>query len=343
MPSHNQGGKTSSGSGSGPNKAGSVAGKHTSPKKTKAYVALDDKTLTKSQAKSGGFRPDVVKQVSAGKSIGKTAFRSPSNQTKRGFKSGYHEAYVVTDATTILSQRKKSGQGFAQLPKTKSGFWKKHSGAKIIEKNIKPAMEAGDGARTDTSRTILSAPGGKPAGHTGSGVKTTGQSEAHNLLRDQSVRVLADSNVTPAAQGVIAGMTTLWSVAPGQSAATATGASKLKDKQAKKTWEEDRNEVKKRLWADFEQLSKAEQKTVLKHDEQFHKSLGDKKRKRSMDRPGSPLRETGPSKKNSPIHGGDYFKKQPSNKKPKVGPPKSASPRDTALHITEPLRTQRRN
>ncbi|WNL44174.1 hypothetical protein RKE25_12110 [Dyella sp. BiH032] len=342
MPSHKSGGKTTSGGATGINKAGSVAGKHTSPKKGKPYTAKSDKTLTASQAKSGGFRPDVVKQVAAGKSISKGSFRSPSNPTRRGFKSGYHEAYVVTDATKVLSQRKKSSKGFSQLPKNSSGSWKKHSGAKIREQNVRPALEAGDGARTDTSRTILSAPGGKVAGHTGSGVKTTGQAEAHNLLRDQSVRALSDPQLSPAAQGVVAGLTTLWSMAPGKNAAQAQGASKLKDKQARKTWEEDRNEGKRRLWANFKNLPKAERKAVLKHDEAFHKSLQDKKRKRSMDRPGSPLRETGPSKKNSPIHGGDYFKKEPSSKRPKVEPPTSGSPRDTALHITEPFRAPRR-
>ena len=229
MPSHKTGGKTTSGGATGINKTGSVAGKHTSPKKGKPYTAKSDKTLTASQAKLGGFRPEVVKQVSSGKSIGKGSFRSPSNPTKRGFKSGYHEAYVVTDATKLLSQRKKSGKGFAELPKSSGGSWKKHSGAKIREQNVRPALEAGDGARTDTSRTILSAPGGKVAGHTGSGVKTTGQAEAHNLLRDQSVRALADPKLSPEAQGVVAGLTTLWSIAPGTGRFQAQGQARQQD------------------------------------------------------------------------------------------------------------------
>lgn len=343
MPSHKGGGKKTAGGSPGINKAGSVAGKHTSPKKkARPYTALDDKTLTKSQAKSGGFRPDVVKQLVSSKQIAKGSFRSPSNPTKHGFSSGYHEAYVVTDATQVLAQRKKSSGGFSELPKTKSGYWKDQSGTKIVEKNLKPALEAGDGARTDTSRTILSVPKGGVAGHTGSGVKTTGQPEAHNLLRDQSVRVLSDPKVTPEAQGVIAGLTTIWSMAPGQYASKAAGASKLKDKQAKKSWEEDRNEAKKRLWSRFKQLPKSDRKVVLKHDEQFHKSLDDKKRKRSMDRPGSPLRETAPSKTSNPISGGDYMKKQPSSKKPKLDPPKSGGAQETALHITQPFRAPRR-
>jgi hypothetical protein len=319
--------------------SGSTAPKHPSPKQRK-YAARDDRTLTSSQRKSGSFRKDVVDNVSAGRSSGKGAFRSPSNPTSRGFSSGYHEAFVVTDAVDQLSRRKVGGKGFSSLPKNSRGYWKKHSGAKFPEKNLRHVLEAGDGARSDTARTILSAPRGGVAGHSGSGVHTASQSQAHDLLRDQSIRVLSDPKIKPDVQGVIAGTTTIWSIAPGKYASRAKNAAKLKDSSAKSSWEEDRNEAKLRVRASFRQLPKKDQQRVLKHEENFVDSLGDKNRKRSRNEPGSPLRETG-SRKGNAIHGGDYFAKQSKSKRPRLDPPAKASPRETALYITEPFRVKR--
>lgn len=335
------------------NTKGYAATKHTSPKAQaniaksskssgKAYSAKSDRTLSASQAKSGGFRPEVTSRVVSRKPVKKGAFRFQSNPTKEGVSSGYHEAFVVTDAVDQLSRRTKSSGGFAKMPSSSSGYWKKHSNKKIIEKNVKAALEASDGARTDTARTIITGPGGKGAGHSGSGVSTTGQAHAHDLLRDQSMRSLTEPKMTPPAQAVIAANTTLWSMAPGVVASQTSGAAKLKSKRARATWEEDRNETKLRMHAAYDKLSKPEKQLVLDHEKSFVKDIGDKKRKRSMDRPGSPLRETGKTKSN-PIHGGDYFAKPPKNKKPRVEPPKQGGPRETAQYITEPFRMPRRD
>ncbi|BDU22434.1 hypothetical protein [Dyella sp. GSA-30] len=323
--------------------SGKTTPKHPSPKQRR-YEARYDRTLTASQGKAGSFRDNVVDSVSTGKSITKGAFRSPSNPTRRGFSSGYHESYLVTDAVDQLSRRKVGNkQGFSSLPKNTRGYWKKHSGAKFPEKALRAALKAGDGARTDTARTILSAPRGGSAGHSGSGVHTGSQSQAHDLLRDQSIRALSDPKISPEAQGVIAGLTTVWSIAPGKHASRVKNAAKLKDSSAKSSWEEDRNEAKLRVRQSFRQLPKKDQKRVLKHEENFFKSLGDTTRKRSRNEPGSPLRETG-SRKGNAIHGGDYFaksSKSSSSKRPRLDPPSKASPRDTALYITEPFRVKR--
>jgi len=320
--------------------SGNTTPKHPSSKQRR-YEAHHDRTLTASQAKAGSFRDNVVDSVSSGKSIGKGAFRSPSNPTRGGFSSGYHEAFLVTDAVDQLSRRKVGGKkGFSSLPKNNRGYWKKHSGAKFPEKNLRAALRAGDGARTDTARTILSAPHGGSAGHSGSGVHTGSQAQAHDLLRDQSLRALSDPKVSTDAQGVIAGLTTVWSIAPGKHASRVKNAAKLKDSSAKSSWEEDRNEAKLRLRQSFRELHKKDQQRVLKHEEYFVKSLDDKSRKRSRNEPGSPLRETGARKGNA-IHGGDYFAKPPKSKRPRLDPPSKAGPRETALYITEPFRVKR--
>jgi hypothetical protein len=303
------------------------------------YQPQTDLTLTKSQAKVGGFRPDVVSTVAKSGSIGKGAFRFASNPTLGGFSSGYHESFVVTDMTDKLARRKKSAKS-SQLPKEKSGYWKKQSGRTFPEANLESLLQVGDGARTDTSRTILSGPGGTFGGHTGSGVKTTHQSQAHDLLRDQSLRVLSDPLLTPDAMAVIGGATTVFSMAPGEKASKVSGASKLKSKRALKSWEKDRNESKRRVQTLLDALPTPQQALVEKHMDLFVKDLGDSSRKRPKGRATSPIREVSQMKSN-PVFGGDYD----SSAKSFGEPSKVFSKGDLrakSLYMTESFRDPRR-
>lgn len=275
------------------------------------YKASSDKTLTSGQASSGGFRPAGTEKVVQAKPIDESEFRSPSNPTTSGHSSGYHESFLPTDAMRFLSRRKVNTDGTATMPAwSGNSVLPKYAGSTILEPNVRPVAEASDGARTDTAQTVLSVPGGKPAGHTGSGVKTTGQAAAHDFLRHQGMRTLQEPGVTSGVAGTVAGAMTVMSVAPGQIASTAQGAGNLKDVQARSSYEERRNDAKRKLGAYYQSLPPKEQNVVMKLAKQGMGDLKDSGRRLLPDRPHSPLRDpTGGT--GAALSGGGYLPMPP--------------------------------
>lgn len=302
-----------------------------------AYNPSSDSTLTAQQAK-GGFRPQVVDMVVGSKKFGKGAFRYASNPTRHGISSGYHEAFVVTDMTPKLQMRKTHAKGMSAMPVMGEASWKGFSQVTFPEKNVRPLMEAGDGARTDTARTILSGPGGSVAGHSGSGVRSTGQSAAHDVLRVASMGALRDPDMTPRAMAVTAAATTLFTMAPGRLASRAEGAGKLKDKQALSTWEEDRNQSKERLALVHDALSPGEKTVVRRHFKALTVNVGGT-RTLDPDHPSSPRRSTG-KESGSAVFGGGYDGSQIGGRASKA-PPTSGSARDITQYVSEPFRLVR--
>lgn len=276
-----------------------------------SYKSSSDKTLTKAQASSGGFRPIGTENVVQAKPIDENDFRFPSNPTTSGHSSGYHESFLPTDAMRFLSRRKVNTDGTATMPAwTGNSVLPKYAGSSILEPNVRPVAEASDGARTDTARTVLSVPGGKPAGHTGSGVKTTGQAEAHDFLRHQGMRTLQEPGVTSGVAGTVAGAMTVMSVAPGQIASKAQNAGSLKDVQARAGYEQSRNDAKRKLDAYYQALPPKEQNVVMKLAKQGMGDLKDSGRRLLPDRPHSPMRDpTGGS--GAALGGGGYLPMPP--------------------------------
>ncbi|MEO8390475.1 hypothetical protein [Polaromonas sp.] len=302
-----------------------------------AYKASQDRTLTPMQAK-GGFRPQVVDMVVGSKAFAKGAFRYASNPTSHGISSGYHEAFVVTDMTPKLQKRVKHAKGMSAMPVMAEASWKDFSQATFPESNVRPMMEAGDGARTDTARTILSGPGGSVAGHSGSGVRSTGQAAAHDVLRAASMAALQDVAMTPAAMAVTAAAATVFTMAPGALASRAEGAEKLKDKRALATWEEDRNQAKERLAQVHGALGPAEKTVVRRHFQALAISVGGT-RTLDPDQPSSPRRSTTLQAGNA-VAGGGYDGSQIGGKASKA-PPASGSARDITQYVSEPFRVDR--
>jgi hypothetical protein len=305
------------------------------------YTVATDRTLTSSQRRSGGFRPAIGEAIRRRQKVPKGGFRFPSNPTKEGFSSGYHEAFVVTDATPVFGQRSASGAGKSKFPKSSSRYWQRHTGVTFSESSLSSMMDVGDVARTDTARTILSAPDGEVAGHSGSGVRTTNQGPAHDLLRDHSVRILSDTHLTPSAMAALASATTVASMAPGQLASTASGAGKLKHKRSRSTWEDDRNQAKERTSLLFRRLPSAQQLRVRTHMQSLMDSFGDSGRQLEKGRATSPLRETGPSSSSAAIHGGGYLKKRRGSMPDVPGLSSTASAREQTLYGTQPFRLSR--
>ncbi len=302
------------------------------------YAFAKDRTLTASQAKNG-FRPMIVKAIVKRQAPKKGGFRFPSNPTQAGFSSGYHESFVVTDMTDKLAGRKVASNGMAQMPAMSGISWGHHSGASFPESNLSSFLHAGDNSRTDTARTILSGPGGAVAGHTGSGVYTGGQSEAHDVLRDHSMHVLADPHMTPHAVGVIAAATTITGMAPGLLASTAHNAHQLKDQAARGTWEDDRNAAKETLAVAFNALTPTEKKVVRGHQTKLFIAIGGG-RTMDADYPTSP-RRTSSHTSSDIISGGGYDKHSKLGSGASVGFSAHADEGTIAAGVSAFFRTKR--
>jgi hypothetical protein len=322
-----------------------LSGKFTTPLPSFAPIGLydpaKDNTLTSTQAKQGSFRPDVVTRAKSAKSS-PGDFRFASNPTKSGHSSGYHEAVLPTDGIPILSGRKIGKGGKSTLPTTGRGVWKGYAGKEIHEANVGPVLEASDAARTDTAMTVLSAPGGLGAGHSGSGLRQTGQAPAHDLQRHATMRMLQDKDLDPSAIAVISAGILVYSQAPGERAQAVTG--KFKDSKAGATHENRRNLAKRIVEDGFDSLEPPVRKRVRTHLDQFVQSVGDPNRRLTTGRATSPMRDETGTAKNG-IQGGGYratlSKPKPSASSVSMTHAKP-SPTNLLLHVSSQFRAERK-
>ena len=228
----------------------------------KNYRMGIDKTLTSSQASKRVFR-------------GMKDFRSKSNPTLKGYSTGYHEAVVTTDHYNYLKSAKDNLDGTHTLSSSKSSVFAKYSGIKVDSSILNDIMELGDSFRTDTAQTILSAPDGLVADHSGSDINTVGQSDAHNLLREKVMNIVllpkSTKGLSKRSIATIFAAVAVTSMAPGELARTVTGGtSSLKGGiQAKQDWEKNRNEAKSRVKAKYNTLNTDEKKFVTNHATEF--------------------------------------------------------------------------
>lgn len=303
------------------------------------YSMKGDLTLTLQQSSQGGFRPEVVETSLSGRDS--KSFRFPSNPTLEGYNSGYHESFGTTDTVKHISKRKASRkQGLSDMPTARTGFYKKKRRG-MREKNLEVLLGASDGARTDTAQTVLSVPGGGGAGHTGSGVKTSGQSKAHDLLRDVFMKVSRDEDMTPGAIELIGGSLTIASMAPGKVARTVTDSRKLKATKGSKNYEGNRNIAKRRLKALQKESDPQDVELAMKYMEPVMDKFPDRHFARK--RLSSPERDISGPKEG--IQGGDYL---PGDQigLPELFPPKRSGDKrkdatSTLAFLTESFRAPR--
>ncbi|MFN3495213.1 MAG: hypothetical protein ACK40L_11965 [Hydrogenophaga sp.] len=300
----------------------------------------DDLTLTAGQASSGGFRPNAVGVVETWSGEDPGNFRSPSTPTSDGHRSGYHEAFVTTSTFNKLASSEQVVNPYTGAPFGRNNQVRPDGPVFFPSDNLSALLRAGDGARADTARSILSMPDGRAAGHSGSHVSTVGQAEAHSLLDAASLAALCGPELSQEAMGVLAGAVTIFSNAPGELAAATEGATSLKDQRARQTWEADRNEAKRRLYTSFARLGPEEQQVVMAQMQALAQSTAG--HRELMDGlPFSPIREQSGSP-HAPIRGGTYDHGAGLGGEPQVGSPGSTQPQETAAYITQPLRAPRR-
>ncbi|MGO4701326.1 hypothetical protein [Dyella sp. 2RAB6] len=276
------------------------------------YLTADDRTLTASQAKEGAFKKAATEKIVRGNKTTSAEFRVASNPTKAESRhsTGHHEGAAPTDMAVLLSGRTK-GTVESTLPATNSKTALRHySRGKIREANVRPVMEASDGARPDTARTFLSVPGGGAAGHSGSDTHTAGQAAGHDFNRVQMMKMLRAPDLTPPTAGVASAALVVMSMAPGERAATVKDARKLKDRGARRTYESDRNAAKTKLARYYHALPAAGQATVMSLARSAMSDLQDSRRRLLPDAPHSPLRHAdGPA--GAAIAGGGYMQPPP--------------------------------
>lgn len=308
----------------------------------KKYKPGEDPTLKKSQADDGYFS-----SVLDGGD-----FRSRSNPTLAGYSSGYHEAAVTTDTYNFLIKAKDNGDGTHTLPQTapKNSFWADYTGEEVYSKNLEYTLKYADGFRTDTAQTVLSAPGGLAAGHSGSNLDTTGQADAHNLLRQSIIDLLQTNPQTNgfSEESVVTTLAaiTVTSIAPGEIARTVKkGSASLKSGSTSKTkYELNRNNAKRKVEAIYSNLTPAEQIFVNENSKRFMDSTQKGVSKKNKIRAIPSLRATSPERKikmssANEVAGGDYLPLKPTLAPAKL-PPKMLI--ETGMYVTEDFRGLRR-
>ncbi len=304
------------------------------------YARVSDPTLRRTQADTGYFSKYPRRN-----------FRAPSNPTLDGYSSGYHESAVTTDTYKFLSEARNNGNGTHTLPDApKNSFWGKYTGERVDSKVLEYILEFADGFRTDTAQTILSGPEGLAAGHSGSNIDTTGQSAAHDLLRESIIKLLkTDPKKTPGftekSVATILASITVTSIAPGELARNVKGGSRsLKAKNVKLNYETNRTEAKRRVEAIYGTLNRVEARFADLHIQEFMDSTQQEgvpqndRRVRPSLRATSPERDTSSIKPNE-VAGRGYLSSSPTLAPLKRPPSKL---RDIGMYITEPFRALRR-
>ncbi len=231
--------------------------------------ASTDPTLTPAQQAEGGFKPHAHETGED--------FRFRSNPTKAGISSGYHEAAVTTDNFVFFRDAVDQGDGTAQLPSSANTAPLQALQGLVVDKTVLDfLLAAADGFRTDTAMTIMSAPGGQAAGHSGSGVTQSGQGPAHDLVRQACSRILQDpasATVSRQAVTVAIGAYVVGSIAPGEIARLVPTQNLKAGPGAIATWEARRNQAKARVEGLFATLSDDEQAYVQRHSQAYLSSV----------------------------------------------------------------------
>lgn len=322
------------------------------------YTISGDKTLTNTQEEQGGVvdlnailrSHSTNAQAKKGNipNLTKDVFRARSNPTKQGYSSGYHEAGLTTNMANHLIKRVKEAGTSSVANDTNTPTQLRD--LPILENNVSMVLFAGEGLRTDTAQTVLSVPqasGGGATGHSGSGVKTTNQANAHDLLRESTAALLNEKKLTPGVAAVTYGALSVAMMAPGIVASKAEDIKKLKAQHVMVKWESLREEAKARVEAMHAQLTAEEQATVNQHISNVFNNLPDDRRL-ALGRCTSPVRDKGVI--TNGISGGGYVAaNQDVLPGPKLAPPVRQTgqtmdehARQATSYFTEPFRTQRR-
>ncbi|HEV9036256.1 MAG TPA: hypothetical protein VGQ51_06550 [Puia sp.] len=291
------------------------------------YSISTDNTANKSQRQSGKFSKAA-----------KTTGTLSKPKDFRGKK--LHEAGLPVDQYALLRNAIPNADGTSTLQVTnKNPSLLSYHGSKVNTAVAEKMISSADGARTSTS-ILLSGANDTAVWHSGYiEKKTTGQPQAHNLVRKANFKMASTSTSTKGVSdrsvSVAIGSIALASVAPAELADKAPRSSSTKEVAWANSLEERRNEVKLRI--DGITLAPAERSFVNKNVSEYFSSISPSGKRRPQNkRSYSPPRKT---------KGGTYFKgggyTDPDPKKPKLSPPSKDA--ELTAYITQPLRKQNKS
>ncbi len=169
-------------------------------------------------------------------------------------------------------------------------------------------------ARTDTARTVMSGSGGQAAGHTHSQQPTQGQANAHDQNRNAFAAWATDNSAGPHTEqeaAVFAGALAVASMAPAAVARANNLDGGVRDQEAAKTWEADREESKARVNKGFSELPQQQQTRVVGAMQGFMTGVSGPQgstteRQLAPGVPTSPRRDTTQTSGNGFLTGGAY-------------------------------------
>ena len=224
------------------------------------YDPAHDLTLNSAQASTAQFKSAAD-------------FRNPSNPTVHGYSSGYHEAALTTDMyNRVGAARKGKGDTFGfNYGRSDGPLAQTHT---LQTATVDQVLALGDGFRTDTAQTILSAPEGAGAGHSGSGMYTQGQAPAHDLLRAAMLDIMEDglsdeAGINTKSISAAMGAINIASMAPAVLARTVQAKPGLKAAEAGPVWEQKRTLAKARLNNIMQTLGPKERDYVIGKAQKF--------------------------------------------------------------------------
>lgn len=221
-------------------------------KSSNEYELKSDKTLSKLQKITGSFRR-------------KSSYRVESRKTSLGHSTGMHEEVVPTDVMKLFDNAKPQKNGKIRVVSTnKNSPFSIHGPIDAHPEVFKWVVEAGDGFRSDTARTLLSVKG-EAAGHSGSNLSTKNQQAAHDAIRETLITILEkepSSQVTKRSISVAFASIAMISYAPGELIRSNLKNRSLKDKSAALDWELRRDAGKQKVDKLWDGLSLEEKKFV---------------------------------------------------------------------------------
>jgi hypothetical protein len=309
-----------------------------------SFRPFTDLTLTRDQADQQGFRPEAFRTP-------RQDFRYRSNLTRRGYKTGYHEAVVTTDTFEFLRTAATALAGPVVLPLRPGSYFAKFGGESVDAAQIRMLLRLADGYRTDTAQTILSSPGGHAAGHAGSDLDTKNQEAAHDLLREKVMELvrlpLTEPGMSESSVSVLFGAIAVTSMAPGEVARQVKGGTTaLKAGEViKNDWEVRRNDAKRRVKSAYDVLNDPERSFVFSHASTFLDSvqMGGATMTRRIGTPGTTDRPTSPMRGRGIVDTGKVAGEgYDSAAGPSVTHTPPANVAEWSLWFTQPFRENRR-
>jgi hypothetical protein len=228
-------------------------------KKTKKAVGASVKAVNfKIGRVNSGYPAVAMARFNKGQPLGGSSHRVQSFMRVNGKKSGYHEPLP----TNLVLAIRKSGKKKTIKMGTRTVALK---GAERLER-------IADAARTDTMSEAMRAKGGDVVGHTHSGLSTSGQSGAHDELREAN-SYISELN-SDAEQAVAFASLAVTARAPWAEVKTKFANPKLTSGDTEQTYETKRNEAKERAQSGYDGLNSTAKKNVTAVMQRFSVSIG---------------------------------------------------------------------